>query len=95
MSNQIEGCVSTISQGGNLVTDIAISQLSEVPHDESVTIKFGGHETIGIYETDHGQPDATMVASEGASGFLEIEIVGISLSEMLGIGAGTIVQVVW
>lgn len=95
MSKKIEGVVASISQTGSLVCDIENGQLADIPHDDSVTIKFGPHTTVGIYPTDHDQPDATLVASLGVSGFLEIEIVGISVSEMLGIKAGTVVTVAW
>ena len=95
MSNKIDGKVASIGESGSLITDINNEQLSDTPQDESVTIKFGDHETIGIFAADHGQPDATMVATLGTSGFLEIEIVGISLSEMLGIKVETAVAVTW
>lgn len=95
MKNQIEGRVAKIGETGNLITSISNDQLTAVPRDDSVTIKFGGHETIGIYQAEHDQPAATMVACLGNSGFLEIEIVGISLSEMLGIKPDVSIEVVW
>ncbi len=88
MANTIEGSVEKIGESGNLITDIAIEHVADLPADDSVTIKFGGHETAGIHSADHGQPMGTLVASRGSSGFLEIEIVGISVAEMLGIKAG-------
>ncbi len=95
MANRIEGKVGSIGEAGSLVTDISVDKVSDIPHDESVTIKFGDHETIGLYPVEHGQPDATMVASLGKSGFIEIEIVGIPLAEMLGIKVGDGVAVTW
>ena len=95
MSNQIEGSVASIGDNGDLITDISIDQVANAPSDDSVRIKFGGHETLGIFPTNHDQPAATMVASLGKDGFLQIEIVGISLSEMLGIKSGTPVIVNW
>ncbi len=95
MANQIEGQVVSIDDSGNLITDIAIDQISDAPRDESVTIKFGDHETIGLFPSDHDQPAATMVAVLGESGFLEIQIVGISLAEMLGIKVAESVSVSW
>ena len=77
---------------GDLVTDISIEQIINVPRDESVRIIFGGHETIGLYPDPHDQPAATMVAKLSNSGFLE---VGISLSEMLGINVGEPVKIEW
>ena len=95
MANSIKGSVASVGEKGQLITDISIDQVENVPRDENVQIKFGGHETMGIFPADHGQPDNTMVASMGHSGFIEIEIVGISLSEMLGIKEQEAVEVVW
>ena len=91
----VEGQVVEVDSKGRLITDISSAQVDDAPRDENVSIKFGGHETVGIYDQDHGQPETTMVASLGASGCLEIEIVGMDLSGMLGIPKGTQVQVVW
>ena len=95
LANQIEGQVVKIGEDGNLLTDIAVDQVSEIVGDDTVVIKFGGHETIGLFPADHDQPDATMVASVGHSGFVEIEIVGISLAEMLGIKVDEPVAIIW
>ena len=95
MPNIIEGTVSRIGASGSLITDIPVDRLEEVPADENTSVRFGDHETVGLFPTDHGQPDATMVASLGKSGFLEIEIVGIPLAEMLGIKVGEKVAVRW
>lgn len=95
MSNQIEGLVASIGDNGDLITNISVEQVVNVPKDDSVRIKFDGHETMGIYPTDHEQPEATMVASLGSSGFLKIEIVGTNLSAMLGIKSGTPVVIDW
>ena len=91
----IDGTVVSINGSGDLVTDIANECLADVPRDESVAVKFGPHETMCILPSDHSEPDATMVASLGETGFLQIEIVGVSLSDMLGIGAGVAVSVKW
>ena len=95
MANSILGQVASVGDSGQLVTDIANDNVASLPSDDTVQVKFAGHETIGLYPTEHGQPDSTMVASRGASGFVEIEIVGISLSDMLGIKPGESVEVVW
>ena len=88
MSKTIEGSVEKIGESGNLITDISTDQVANLAADDSVTVKFGGHETHGVHPTDHEQPIGTLVALQGQSGFLEIEIVGISIAEMLGIKAG-------
>ena len=95
MSNLMEGQVASVNANGDLVTDISIEQIAHVPRDESVRINFGGHETVGLYPDPHDQPAATMVAKLSDSGFLEVGIVGISLSEMLGINVGEPVKIEW
>lgn len=95
LTTKIEGKVASIGDHGNLITDIAIAAVADASEDETTVVKFGGHETFGIFPADHGQPESTMVASCGPSGFVEIEIVGIPLAEMLGIGVGEKVEVRW
>jgi S-adenosylmethionine hydrolase len=95
LAETLEGCVAEIGPSGNLISDIKEEQLSAVPRDENTIIRFGDHETFGLHSLDHGEPDATMVAFVGGSGCLEIEIVGINLSEMLGIRVGDRISVHW
>jgi S-adenosylmethionine hydrolase len=95
LSNRIEGRVTEIDASGTLITDIPVDRVAGIPHDESVTIQFGDHQTLGIFPAEHDQPESTMVASMGNSGFLQIEIVGINLAEMLGIKVDESVQVKW
>ncbi len=93
MTERIAGTVASTGESGNLITDIPVEKLEAAPRDESITIKFGGHETYGLFPADHSEPDATMVATLGESGFVEIEIVGIPLAEMLGIRPGETVLI--
>lgn len=95
LSNRIGGNVASCDAKGNLITDIANDSVAGLTGDENVSVKFDAHETFGIFPTKHGEPDATLVASLGESGFLQIEIVGISLSDMLGIKKGAEVNVAW
>jgi S-adenosylmethionine hydrolase len=95
LGNTIRGEVVEISSRGDLVTDIAVDSLADVPSDDSVTVSVGPHETVGIFDVDHDQPESTMIAVRGASGFLEIGIVGTNMSEMLGIRVGEPVHVNW
>lgn len=95
LSNQIDGEVASCDSVGNLITNIANDSVAGLVGDENLSVKFGDHETFGIFPTDHGQPDATLVASLGESGCVQIEIVGISLSDMLGIKPGVQVVIAW
>lgn len=95
LSNCIDGKVASCDAAGNLVTDIPNDSVAGLVGDENVSVKFGDHETFGIFATAHGEPDATLVASLGEPGFVQIEIVGISLSDMLGIKAGVKVAIAW
>jgi len=95
LANMIEGSVTEISKSGDLVTDITSGQLKDVPRDQSVTVSFGPHETVGIHTKDHGEPDSTLIAVVGDSERLEVGIVGISIHEMLGVQIGEKVVVKW
>ena len=95
LATSIEGSVAEIGGRGQLISDITVDQLNGIPRGENTTVKFGDHATQGLFEAEHGQPDATMVAYISAAGNLEIEIVGISLSEMLGIKTGEKISVHW
>ena len=95
MPGKIEGIVASVSDAGNLVTNISAGQLAEAPTDESVTIRCDDHETHGIFSADHDQPAATLLAVLGASGNLELEIVGDSAKIMLGVAIGEKVKVTW
>ncbi len=89
------GKVAEISGDGKLITDIEFAYVSEAVGNAEAQVAFGGHETVGLFEASHGQPEATMVASVGDSGRVEIEIVGMDLAGMLGIPVGTQVEVQW
>lgn len=92
-NNQVAGTVESIGRKGQLITSISNGELMDAGQGDSVVVKFAEHETVGVYPEDHGQPDATLVASLGGSGCLEIEIVGVSISEMLCIKTGVPVSV--
>ena len=95
-SNKIDGKVVSCDASGKLITNISNDSVAALLGDESVSVKFGDHETFGIFSADHGEPDGTLVASLGETGScLEIQIVGLSLSEMLGIKEGVAVRVRW
>ena len=95
MATTASGKVIEVAADGKLLTDIDLAQVTAAVGNEETKVQFGGHETVGLFEENHGQPDGTMVASIGASGAVEIEIVGMSLGGMLGIGTGTEVKVQW
>lgn len=95
MPATIEGKVVAITDTGNLVTDIGADQLSDAPRDDRVTVACDEHETVGIFDADHGEPESTLIAVLGDSGCLELEIVGLSASLMLGVRVGERVVVRW
>lgn len=96
MAGKIDGAVVSISETGNLVTDITAAALRDVPRQsESVTVTCDGHETLGIYGLDHKDPPMTLLALVGQSGHLELEIVGDSAKIMLGVRVGEKVTVKW
>jgi S-adenosylmethionine hydrolase len=96
MPGKIKGTVRSIDSFGNLVTDIPADKLADVPTDpEKVRVQCDEHETQGLFKTYGDQPQMTLVAIIGSSGYLELAIVGDSAAMMLGVRAGTPVAVVW
>lgn len=92
---KLKGRVVSVTETGDIVTDIPNADLATVPKDDQVRIRCEGHVTAGIFPTDHGQPEMTFVASEGASGFLELSLVGDDASRFLGIQPGADVRIEW
>jgi S-adenosylmethionine hydrolase len=95
MANRIEGSVRSIDSFGNLVTDITTEMLAGVPSGEATTIRCDEHQTCGIFRTYSDQPQMTLIALVGSSGFLELAIVGDSAAAMLGVRVGERVEVHW
>ena len=95
VAGKIEGVVVSVSEEGNLVTDITAKQLQNAPTDQSVSVVCDEHETLGIFPVDHDQPEMTYIALLGKSGNLELAIVGDSARIMLGVTEGTPVVVKW
>jgi S-adenosylmethionine hydrolase len=95
MPNRIDGTVRSIDSFGNLVTDITAEMLAAAPRGEETTIRCDEHETTGIYRTYSDQPEMTLIALVGSSGYLELAIVGDSAATMLGVRVGEKVDVRW
>lgn len=95
MSGRVEGNIASISDDGNLVTDISVEKLADAPRGEETVISCDTHQTMGLFALDHGQPEMTLLAILGESGFLELAIVGDSAKIMLGVGVGEAVTVKW
>jgi len=92
---KIEGSVVSYSEDGNLVTDIPHDRLRTIPSVSDVSVVCDEHETVGIYPLDHKEPNFTLLALSGSSGFLELSIVGDSAKAMLGVRLGEKVLVKW
>ena len=95
MAQRIEGKIASVTDDGNLVTDIPVERLTVAPRNESVTIRCDEHVTQGLFEPNHDQPPMTLIAMLGESGCLELVIVGDSAKIMLGIRIGDSVTVQW
>jgi S-adenosylmethionine hydrolase len=95
VSRKIEGKVVSISESGNLITDISCAALAEAPRDGSVSIRCDEHETVGLFTTGHNEPEMSFLALLGEGGFLELTIVGDSAKMMLGVRPGERVSVQW
>jgi len=92
---KIEGKVVSISESGNLITDISCAALAEAPRDGTVSIRCDEHETVGLFTSGHNEPEMSFLALLGDGGFLELTIVGDSAKMMLGIRTGERVNVQW
>jgi S-adenosylmethionine hydrolase len=95
VAGKLEGTIVAVDEAGNLVTDIPVQRLQGIPSDDRVAVKCEGHVTSGIFPADHNQPEMTLLAVQGQSGFLEISLVGASASDFLGIPTGSTVSVTW
>jgi len=95
MEVRIEGTVVSITESGNLVTDISDVKLAQTPRDEQVTVRCDEHETLGIFECGHSQPAFTLIAIIGETSCLELEVVDDSAKIMLGVTIGQKVEVCW
>ena len=93
--NCLEGCVQSITDAGDLITDIAVQNAKDAPDLLEVKVQVGPHETIGVHPADHNEPEGTLIAVENAEGMIEIGITGMNISEMLGIPIGAKVTVNW
>ena len=95
MPGKIEGKVVSVSEQGNLVTDIPCAALAAAPRDVTVAIRCDEHETFGLFSPGHGEPELSVLALRADSGWLELTIVGDSAKIMLGIRPGELVSVQW
>lgn len=95
MAGKVEGKIVAFTEQGNAVTDIAVESLAAAPRDTSVAIRCDEHETAGLFTADHSEPEMTLLALLGSSGFLELTIVGDSAKIMLGVRVGDAVKVKW
>ena len=95
MSGRLEGTIVAIDDSGNLVSDIPIARLADVPTDERTTVSCDEHQTIGLYSLDHNEPPMTFIAVLGGSGHLELTVVGDSARMMLGVREGEKIVVQW
>lgn len=95
MPGKIEGKVVSYNEAGNLVTDIPVERLRTAPRDPSLTVTCDEHQTMGLFEPGHTEPEMTLLALLAPSGFLELVIVGDSAKIMLGVRVGQPVTVQW
>jgi S-adenosyl-L-methionine hydrolase (adenosine-forming) len=92
---KIEGKIVEVSPDGNLISDLTVDALKGVPRNADTRVQCDEHETMGIFSLDHNEPPFTFIALVGASGKLELCIVGDSAKIMLGIRMGTPITLQW
>ena len=91
----VQGKIVSVTDAGNLVTDITAEQLKAAPRGEGTVIRCDEHETCGLFPPDHKEPAFTFLAILNAAGQLELTIVGESARDMLGLRPGMEVVVQW
>lgn len=92
---RVEGKIVSVTDTGNLVTDISSQQLQAAPRGEQTAICCDEHETRGLFSPDHNEPAFTFLAILNDAGQLELTIVGDSARDMLGLRPGMEVVVQW
>jgi len=85
----VEGQVLTIDSFGNLITNITVDLLGDVPRDERTRIAIGDRQITGIGRTYGTRPEGTLIALVGSSGRLEVAVVGGNAAATLHVGGGT------
>ena len=94
MAGKLQGTVSKATESGDMLTDITVDQLADVPRDERTAGSCSGHHTIGIYPPAHSEPEMTFLAILDDA-CLRLTIVGDSARIMLGLSEGDEVTVEW
>ena len=91
----IEGTIVEIDRYGNLITNIAKNDLVDAPHDETLRVASGLHETFGLQTTYGDQPPQTLIALLGSDQFVELAIVNGDAQSMLAARVGDTVTLSW
>ena len=89
------GQIESVTECGDLVTDIRVSDLTVAFGDDQVRVECDGHTTQGIYESTEGQAPMTLIAFQNDAGFIQISITEGDASGFLGIPVGTNVKISW
>ncbi len=71
MPGTVEGKIVAVTDQGNLVSDIAASQLEQAPRDEQLVVVCDEHETHGLFDANHNQPESTFIAVLSEDGCLD------------------------
>jgi hypothetical protein len=94
--NRVNGKIVSVTDDGDLISDITGEQLKGSPRDANVRIAIDEeHETFGIFPVEHGQDPMNLIAILDEDDRLRLHLVGDSASMMLGVRPGAPVQVSW
>ncbi len=96
VAGKIKGTVVSVTDEGDLITDLEFQQLAEVQRTpETKIIVDEEHETFGIFDSNHNQPAMTLIAILDEQHPLRLHLVSDSASMMLGVRKGASVEIVW
>lgn len=90
---RIEGQILMVDSFGNLITNITVDMLVDMPDDERTLLAIKDRQITGISHTYGNHPEGTLVALVGSSGRLEVAIVGGNAATTLHGGVGTRVTI--
>lgn len=93
MPQEFQGRITQVTAQGNLISDIPSPSVAALVGVPEVRVEVGDHFTLGIFHPTHSEPESTLIAVLGVSGFVEVGIVGMNAAELLGVRVGDVIRI--
>jgi S-adenosylmethionine hydrolase len=91
---QLIGMIVSIDHFGNLITNIDVTHLRQLPTTE-IIVRCNEQQVDGISQSYAARPGGTLIALLGSQGHLELAIVNGSAAARLGAHISDVVAVAW